>query len=94
MGLRSCSLGYQYCEIISSLFCIYYCGGDPIENIGKHLVRHLELRTYTKIPSPDTLLRGIKKLSESDIYYRSVRGSKYAFSTAEYLNNLMLDMLL
>lgn len=93
-GLRSSFVGYQYSEIISSLFWIYYCGGDHIEDIGKHLGGHLELRPGTKIPSPDTLLRGIKELSESDIEYTSERGSKYAFNKGERLNDLMLDMLL
>ena len=37
LGLRSSYAGYQYSEIISSLFWIYYCGGDHIEDIGKHL---------------------------------------------------------
>jgi len=94
LGLRSSYAGYQYSEIISSLFWLYYCGGDHIEDIGKHLGSHLELRPNTEIPSPDTLLRGIKELSESDIDYTSDRGSKYAFNKGERLNNLMLDMLL
>lgn len=80
LGLRSSYAGYQYSEIISSLFGVYYCGGDHIEDIGKHLGSHLELRPNTEIPSPDTLLRGIKELSESDIDYTSDRGSKYAFN--------------
>lgn len=94
LGLRSYYFGYQYSEIISSLFWIYYCGGDHIEDMGKHLGSYLELRSGTKIPSPDTLLRGIKELSESDIEYTSECGLKYAFNKSELLNSLMLDMLL
>lgn len=62
LGLRSSYAGYQYSEIISSLFWIYYCGGDHIEDIGQHLGGHLELRSDTEIPSPDTLLRGIQRI--------------------------------
>lgn len=76
LGLRSPCIGYQYSEIISSLFWIYYCRGDHIEDIGKHLGDHLELRPSTEIPSPDIILRGIKELSESNIEYISDRGSK------------------
>lgn len=94
LGLRSSYAGYQYSEIISSLFWIYYCGGDHIEDIGKHLGKHLELRPDTEIPSPDTLLRGIKELAELDIHYTSQKGASYAFNKAEQLNSLMLDMLL
>lgn len=69
LGLRSTTIGYQYSEIISSLFWSYYCGGDCIEDIGTHLGSNLESRPYTRIPSPDTLLRGIKELSEDNISY-------------------------
>lgn len=53
LELGSSYAGYQYSEIISSLFWIYYCGGDHIEDIGQHLGSHLELRPNTEIPSPE-----------------------------------------
>ncbi|MGL5980254.1 MAG: IS1380 family transposase, partial [Phocaeicola sp.] len=76
------------------LLCIYYCGGDCIEDIGSHLGHHLELRPNTQIPSPDTILRGIKELSCKDIQYDSHAGNSYSFNTAEQLNSLLVDMLL
>ncbi|MBP6066848.1 MAG: hypothetical protein KA519_02040 [Bacteroides sp.] len=94
LGLRSSYAGYQYSELISSLFWIYYCGGNHIEVIGKLLGKHLELCPDTEIPSPDTLLRGIKKFAELDIHYTSEKGVSYAFNKVEPLNNLVLDMLL
>lgn len=36
LGLRSFLTGYQYSEIISSLFWIYLCGGNCVEDIGTH----------------------------------------------------------
>lgn len=45
LGLRSSTVGYQYSEIISSLFWIYYCGVSCIEDIGRHLGSHLCART-------------------------------------------------
>ncbi|MGL5979619.1 MAG: IS1380 family transposase, partial [Phocaeicola sp.] len=56
LGDRTKYYGYQYSEILRSLLCIYYCGGDCIEDIGSHLGHHLELRPNTQIPSPDTIL--------------------------------------
>jgi hypothetical protein len=94
LGLRSVLTGYQYSEIISSLFNIYYCGGDCVEDIGKHLGSHMKLRPNTRIPSPDTILRGIKELSVDNITYTSDRDSEYEYNTAERLNELMLKMLL
>ena len=46
------------------------------------------------IPSADTILRGIKELSEDNIKYISEQGKEYAFNTSDKLNNLMVDMLL
>lgn len=94
LGLRCSTTGYQYSEIISIPFWHYYCGGDHIEDTGTHLGSHLKLRPGTAIPSPDTLLRGIKKLSEADVQYISDKGSSYALNKSERLNGLMLDILL
>lgn len=94
LGLRSTTIGYQYSEIISSLFWIYYCGGDCIEDIGTHLRSHLELRPNTRIPSPDTLLRGIKDLSEENINFGSKQGLEYSFNKAKRLGALLLELLL
>ncbi|NBL01148.1 MAG: hypothetical protein EOM50_24765 [Erysipelotrichia bacterium] len=43
LRLRCSTYGYQYSEILSSLFYTYYCDGDHIEDIGHHLGSHLEL---------------------------------------------------
>lgn len=94
LGLRSRFSGYQYSEIISSIFWIYFCGGDCIEDIGTHLGDQLEQRPDTRIPSPDTLLRGIKELAVNDTEYVSEQGVSYAFNTAEKLNELLLSLLL
>lgn len=94
LGLRSTLLGYQYSEIISSLFWIYYCGGDCIEDIGRHLGRHIELQPNTRIPSPDTILRGIKELAQDNTTYSSATGSTYCFNNCEPLSNLLLALLL
>lgn len=47
LDLRCRTYGYQYSEILSSLFYTYYCGDDHIEDIGHHLGPHLELRPNT-----------------------------------------------
>lgn len=94
LGLRSAFVGYQYSEIISSLFWIYFCGGDCIEDIGGHLGRHIKLQPNAKIPSPDTILRGIKELSEDNTTHCSVAGLSYAFNNCEPVSNLLLDLLL
>lgn len=80
-------------RFFSSLFYIYYCGGDHVEDIGNHLDPHLELRPDTLIPSPDTELRGIKELSCDNVQYQSNSGIRYSFNTCDKLNGLLLDLL-
>ena len=62
LGLRSKFAGYQYSEIIQSLFYLFLCGGDHIEDLSTHL-NELRSSPSINLPSPDTVLRGIKALS-------------------------------
>lgn len=93
LGIRSFLVGYQYSEILSSMFWIYFCGGTCIEDIGTHFGRELSKRPRTRIPSPDTLLRGLKELAVNNTEYTSANGINYAFNPAERLNELLLDLL-
>lgn len=61
--------------------------------MSKILASYLELSPDTEIPSTDTLLRGIKGLSELDIQYTSHKEASYAFNKTERLNELMLVLL-
>ena len=92
LGLRCTTYGYQYSDILSSVFYTYYCGGDHVEDIGHHLGAHLKLRPDTRIPSPDTVLRGIKELSMENIQYQSDSGIPYSFNTGDKLNGLLRSM--
>ena len=65
---------YTWKDILYSLFSIYFCGGDAIEDIGSKLRFHLKDNPYCKIPSPDTLLRRMADLSVDDGYCRCERG--------------------
>ena len=71
LGIRSFLAGYQYSEILSSIFWIYFCGGTCIEDIGTRFGGELAKRPHTRIPSPDTLLRGLKELSVNNTEYTS-----------------------
>lgn len=90
LGIRSQSYGYQYSEIISSLFWIYLCGGDHIEDISEHVGRHLRRHPHFRIPSADTILRGIKELSQDNLTYTSLQGKEYAFNSCDRLNRLLI----
>lgn len=66
---------YTWKDILYSLFSIFFCGGDAIEDIGSKLSPHLKDNPYCKLPSPDTLLRRMADLSVEDGYCRCKRGS-------------------
>ena len=92
LGLRSKLIGYQYSEIIRAVFC---CGGDCMEDLNLYLKDVLAERPHTRIPSADTVLRGIEELATENISYTSEKtGNVYDFNTAEKLNQLLIKLLL
>jgi hypothetical protein len=48
---------YSYSDLIMSLFCIYLCGGDHIEDITSYLGGTFSMRPNTKAASSDTIAR-------------------------------------
>lgn len=94
LGLRVKTFGYSYSDIIRALYCIYFCGGDAIEDINETgLISILEQCPGIKVPSPDTILRGISELATENIIYTSTKGKDYAFNPATKLNRLMIQLL-
>ena len=59
LGLRSKLIGYQYSEIIRAVFSVFCCGGDCMEDLNLYLKDVLTERPHTRVPSADTVLRGI-----------------------------------
>ena len=92
LGLRSTAYnGYQWDEIVKSLFDIYLCGGDHIENITS-LMPCLSQAPGSHIPSSDTIGRGIKQLATDNITYTAKSGNTYTFNTNELLNDLLMKL--
>ena len=95
LGLRCTSYGYQYSEIAGSLSSVYFCGGDCMEDLNLYLKDVLSERPHTRIPSADTVLRGIEELATENISYTAEKtGNVYDFNTAEKLNQLLIKLLL
>ncbi len=94
LGLRCASYGYQYSDIMLALFCIYLCGGDHIEDITTILGKYLGTAPDAKVPSSDTIARGLKELRSLSIAYKSKTGGLYMHDPAMRLNSLLLDMAL
>lgn len=62
---------YDWKDLIYSLFSIYFCGGDSIEDIGAHLKNKIGDNPFCKIPSPDRILDRLKELTEEPISYKT-----------------------
>lgn len=74
LGLRSTAYnGYQWDEIVKSLFDIYVCGGDHIEDITS-LMHCLSQAPGSHVPSSGTIGRGIKQLATDNITYTAKSG--------------------
>ena len=92
LGLRSTAYnGYQWDEIVKSLFDIYLCGGDHIENITS-LMPCLSQAPGSHVPSSDTIGRSIKQLATDNITYTAKSGNTYTFNTNELLNDLLMKL--
>ena len=95
LGLRSKLIGYQYSEIIRAVFSVFCCGGNCMEDLNLYLKDVLTERPHTRVPSADTVLRGIEELATENISYTVEKtGNVYDFNTAEKLNQLLVKLLL
>lgn len=94
LGMRVQTVGYSYSDIIKNLFHVFYCGGDCAEDIQTHLKDFLKSIPTNNVPSADTVLRGIKELSEDNITNESNNGKHYDFSINPKLNTLNIKSLL
>jgi hypothetical protein len=94
LGVRTLS-GYQYSEIIRNIFHIFFCGGGCMEDITAHLRSALEEIPGNKVPSADTLLRGIKELAtdNTEVVVPS-SGKSYSFNINTKMNRLNIKSLI
>ena len=94
LGMRVKLTGFQYSEIIRNLFNVFMSGGDCIEDISTHLKDHLQAIPTNQVPSPDTIIRGIKELSTENTKFESASGIVYDFNINMKLNKLNIKSLL
>lgn len=94
LGSRVKLFGYQYSDIIKNLTNVFLSGGDCVEDIGTHLGEHLKTIPGNNVPSPDTVLRGIKELSTENTVYTSESGISYNFNINKKANKLNIKSLI
>lgn len=94
LGDRGGLIGYTYSDIIKNYGNIFYCGGDCAEDIQQHFKRDLKSIPHNEVPSPDTILRGIKELATDNTEYTSKSDKSYSFNINYKLNLLNIKSLL
>ena len=93
LGRRVKLIGYSYSDIIRNMSNVFISGGDVVEDIDTHLGKHLKTIPYNSVPSPDTVLRGLKELSNGNTIYTSKSKIEYNFSLNGKLNSLLVKSL-
>ena len=94
LGSRVKTVGYTYSDILKNLVIVFYSGGDCAEDIQNHLGKHLKSIPGNKVPSADTILRGVKELAIPNQTYISKQGKSYDFNVNTKLNQLNIKSLL
>jgi hypothetical protein len=94
LGARVKLAGYSYSEIIRNLCNVFLSGGDVIEDVSTHLGDHLKEIPNNNVPSPDTILRGLKELTTKNSTFTSASGLSYNFNINKKLNLLNIKSLL
>jgi len=94
LGSRVKYVGFSYSDIIRNMTNVFLSGGDVIEDIGSHLNAHLKEIPNNKVPSPDTVLRGLKELTTQNTIHKSEAGLSYSFNVNKKLNSLNIKSLL
>jgi len=94
LGCRVQTVGYSYSDIIKNFFHIFFCGGDCAEDIQTHFKENLSSIPDNKVPSADTILRGIKELTTDNTKFTSNDGNVYNFNINLKLNRLNIKSLL
>jgi len=85
---------YNWKDIFYSLLSVYYCGGDCIEDTKTVLSNHFEDSPFFNLCSPDTLLRRMKSLGNSDKYCQTERGIvRHEYNCNELLADLNIRLL-
>lgn len=86
---------YSWKDIFYSFLSIYLFGGSCIEDIESNLRPHLKGNPFCKIPSPDTILRRLKSLSEETQTCRTKRGVvDHEYCLNDLISNTNIQLLI
>lgn len=85
---------YTWKDITYSLLSVYMCGGDCIEDLHTHLKCHFNNNPYVNMPSPDTVLKRLKELSQKNEECQTKRGKiTHVYNTNSVMDDLNISVL-
>ncbi len=85
---------YNWRDLMYSFWSVFFCGGDCIEDPGPNLRTSLAQHPFVKTPSPDTILKRMKELAQSSLFFETPTGhKKHEFSFHTALNTLNLKLI-
>ena len=85
---------YSWKDIIYSLYSIYFCNGEYVEDLNTIIKSNINSNPYCNITSSDTILRRLNELSEGSTNCKTKRGTaEHTYSFNNKLTALNIKLL-
>lgn len=85
---------YSWKDIFYSFWSLFFCGGDCAEDLSGNFKTSLNPGPFMRVPSPDSLLKRMKELSEPKQSFETPRGNVFhEFGINNRLTRLNLELI-
>lgn len=92
LGERGKGYTYKYSDIFTTMWSIFFCGGDCAEDINTHFGEHLRSIPGCSIPSADVILNGQKELADFKQFTFSDAGKYHEVDINSTMSLLLLKL--
>ena len=92
LGERGKGHKYKYSDIFTSMWSVFFCGGDCAEDINTHFGDHLRSIPGFSVPSADVILNGQKELADFKQFSISKEGKIHDVDINPEMNLLLLRL--
>jgi hypothetical protein len=92
LGVRGKGHTYKYSDIFTSMWSVFFCGGDCAEDINTHFGEHLRSIPGCSIPSADVILNGQKELATFRQFTISKAGKMHDVDINSKMSLLLLRL--
>jgi hypothetical protein len=92
LGERGKGHTYKYSDIFTTMWSVFFCGGDCAEDINTHFGEHLRSIPGCSIPSADVILNGQKELADFKQFTISKAGKMHEVDINSKMNLVLLRL--